>query len=378
MATTSFPKYNLPPDYHPPRAILLGWPTRTDTWRKNAQPAQAAIISLIEAILQHTTTPIVLLSNTAHINAKVTNLQRAHPARLKFHTLPMDDCWLRDTGPIFTTSETETANKSLVATCFRFNAWGGSGGGCYYNYENDQLLKHRIADLLHIGQTQTVDMILEGGSISTDGEGTLLTTEECLLHRNRNPNQSKLQIEHMLRRYLHVQKVIWLPTGAPFDEDTNGHVDNMATFVKPTVVLLLTACAQENAELHVRAREAREILENSVDARGRKLVIHDVPAGTKLRRRDCEAVFHGDTAMKRRVGDILCGSYLNFVLLPGVCFVPAFATGAEDEVVVAHDERARRKLEEILIDRRIVMVPAREILLGGGGLHCVSLQVPRV
>lgn len=182
--------------------------------------------------------------------------------------MSMDDSWFRDTAAIFV----KDAEGHVRGTHWTFNSWGGLNGGCYDNWDNDLLVAGKICDIERV-QRYKYRMILEGGSISFDGEGTLITTEECLLNPNRNPDMTKEQIEAELKRGLGVEKVIWLPRGLFGDVDTNGHTDNFCVFARAGEVLLSWTDDVNDPQYPI-SQEAYAILEKATDAKGRHLKIH--------------------------------------------------------------------------------------------------------
>jgi agmatine deiminase len=212
--------------------------------------------------------------------------------------------------------------------------------------------------------------VLEGGSIQVDGEGTVLTTEECLLNRNRNPNLSREQIERALCDYLGAEKVVWLGRGV-FEDETDGHVDNLACFARPGLVLL-TWAEDESDPQHAISRDALERLEAAADARGRSFEVARLPSPGPLLATAEEAagVEAVEGSQPRRDGDRLAASYANVYLANSRVVMPLL-----DE---RSDERAAEILRGCFPGREVVGIPAREILLGGGNVHCITQQVPAV
>ena len=196
-------------------------------------------------------------------------------ARITAMVCPSDDTWARDTGPTFVFEN----GKTLVGLDWDFNAYGGEESGCYWPCDNDKAVAHNMCQALskHYSvslETQKVPLVLEGGSIHTDGEGTVLTTKECLLNRNRNPDMTQEEIEQQVLAALGCTKMIWLPDGLAADDDTDGHIDNLACFTKPGhVVLSWTDDQEKDPDNHRRCRAAAEVLESETDAKGRSLVV---------------------------------------------------------------------------------------------------------
>jgi agmatine deiminase len=213
-------------------------------------------------------------------------------------------------------------------------------------------------------------MVLEGGSIHVDGEGTCLTTEECLLNSNRNPNMNKDEIEEQLKLYLGVEKVIWLPRGLYGDDDTNGHIDNMCCFVKPGVVLLHWV-DDVNDKQHERSAEAFEVLSKATDAKGRTLSILKIHApGPLFFTHDEVSGLVQNNAVVRYEGHRLAASYVNFFIANGGIIAPAFGD-------LVADKAAEEVFRSAFPTHKVVMIQsAREILLGGGNIHCITQQQP--
>jgi len=209
---------------------------------------------------------------------------------------------------------------------------------------------------------------MEGGSIHVDGQGTLLTTKECLLNENRNPQLNQAQIETYLHAYLNVERIIWLERGIYLDE-TSGHVDNICCFLRPGEVALAWTDDTSDPQYEI-SRENEEILKSTVDGRGRRLKVHrvHVPAPVTITQAESEGVLPVDGTLPRLAGDRLAASYVNFYFCNGGAVVPTF-NDPMDAVALA-------QLQALLPERRVVGVPSREILLGGGNIHCITQQVP--
>ena len=251
-----------------------------------------------------------------------------------------------------------------------FNAWGGATGGLYPDWTRDKAVATKILDFVDVPRFKC-PMILEGGSIHVDGQGTLLTTEECLLNPNRNPNLTKEQIETWLKKMLGVETFIWLPRGLYGDDDTNGHIDNLACFARPGVVLLAWTDDEADPQ-HARSVEALEVLEKSRDARGRRLEVIKVPLPRPMHATadDVKTVKIIDGVKVREEGARLAGSYVNFYMCNGGGVV---MPGLGDE---ERDAAALAVLQSVFPDRKVVQVATREVLLGGGNIHCITQQQP--
>ena len=358
-------------DFVPHARVYVAWPERTDTWRDNAMPAQLAFAKLV-AVLARYEHVTLLVSPEQKDNASMM-IRRSLTSRsdddgdlreISMLTLPLDDAWVRDTGPTFITDK-ET-NKLVQAVDWTFNAWGST---CFQEYENDDAVAARVAEHARVACARS-DVVMEGGALCCDGEGTLLVTEECLLCANRNPSLSKAQIEGNLKTTLGVSTVIWLPYGLHGDTDTNGHVDNVACFAAPGKVLLAWE-EDANDPQHARSLANLEALASARDARGRELDVIKVHQPPPIVRRadEAEGVVTSLEAKARPEGERLAASYINFYIGNGVIVAPSF----ENEHA---DARAHAILADAFPARDVVGLPAREFLLGGGGIHCVTLGEP--
>jgi agmatine deiminase len=211
-------------------------------------------------------------------------------------------------------------------------------------------------------------LVMEGGSFHVDGQGTLITTRECLLNRNRNPRLDPKEIETSLKDYLNLQKVIWIDKGVFLDE-TDGHVDNLCCFIRPGEVLLTWTDDPGDPQYEI-SRQALDALSAATDAQGRTLTVHKIhqPDPMHITQAECEGLDASETAKPRRAGDRLAASYVNFYIANNGIVMPLF----DDP----HDRAAVDLLTRLFPDRRIVGVRSREILLGGGNIHCITQQVP--
>jgi agmatine deiminase len=249
-----------------------------------------------------------------------------------------------------------------------FNAWGGLVGGLYFPWDLDDAVPQKVLEIEGLDRYKA-PLVLEGGSIHVDGEGTLVTTEECLLNENRNPDLSREQIEEFLKAYTGVSKIVWLGRGV-YNDETNGHVDNLCTFLRPGL-LALTWTDDANDPQYEISRDAFERLSKAKDAKGRKLEVLKIhqPDPVLIRAEEAEGVDAVAGSQPRNAGDRMAASYVNFFLCNGGLVLPTF----DDP----HDEAAMAALQKALPERRVVGVRAREILLGGGNIHCITQQQPR-
>ena len=334
----------MPAEWEPHAATWLAWPHNEETWPGLLPQVQEIFLDMIRAL--HPGEMVHLLVNDAAAADKVSRLMRdggINDGCVMLHEMPTADAWLRDSGPIFLRNLEPQA--PLAASAWRFNAWGGK----YDDLLADAGLSRRIA--LRIGVTCfETGIVLEGGAIDVNGAGACLTTEQCLLHPNRNPSLRRADIERYLADVLGVCHFIWLGRGIVGD-DTDGHVDDVARFVGPGTVV----CAEEtdprdpNFE---RLQDNRRRLQAAVDGRGRPLEIVPLP-------------MPGGVGSPR---ERLPASYANFYIGNGVVLVPTFGR--------PNDDRALNILRELFPDRRVVGIRCEPLIRGLGAIHCVTQQQP--
>lgn len=352
--------FHMPAEWEAHEGCYLIWPERGDSWRLQAKPAQAAFAVVAEVIAE--SEPVTML-----VSARLWEHARASLSEaIQVVEMTSDDAWVRDTGPTFVVKPTTGERRGVD---WVFNAWGGLEGGLYSPWANDDLVAAKVCELERSPRYRA-PLVLEGGSVHVDGEGTCITTEECLLNRNRNPGMSKQEIEGHLRSYLGVETIIWIPRGV-FNDETDGHVDNLACFSRPGRVLLTWTEQTSDPQSEVSA-EARRLLESATDARGRRLEVGLLPAPGPLVTTADEAagVDRSGHAQLRSAGARMAGSYVNFLITNESVVHPLLDERTDDE--------AAELLGREFPDRRINGVPGREILLGGGNVHCITQQVPAV
>lgn len=357
-ATPASLGFRMPAEFAPHDACWMLWPQRPDNWRLGAKPAQHAFVAVACAIAE--SEPVIVgVSDEQYENAR-----HQLPRHVRVVELSSNDAWMRDVGPTFVTH----ADGRLAVVDWDFNAWGGLKGGLYFPWDKDRRIRRKIAEMLGV-PCFSAPMVLEGGAIHVDGEGTLITTEECLLNPNRNPELARQDQERLLADYLGIEKVIWLPEGC-YQDETDGHVDNLCCYVAPGVVALTWTDDVDDPQ-HAISCRALDVLEKAVDARGRRLTVHKLPQPGPLHLAEEEAsgVDRLSGSRPRRAGDRMAGSYVNFYIGNSVIAMPLLDP--------AFDDMARYQLQALFPDKRVVGVPAREILLGGGNIHCITQQQPR-
>jgi len=348
--------FQMPAEWAPQQAVWMIWPYRPDNWRRQGRPAQQAFAEVARAISE--VTPVLM----AVPEEELAQARTVMPAAVTLVPLGSDDAWMRDVGPTLV----RNAGGELRGVDWIFNAWGGLRDGLYHPWDRDQLVAAAVL-AYHGLPRYRAPLVLEGGAIHVDGEGTLLTTEECLLNANRNPQLSRKQIEGYLADYLGIDKVLWLPQGV-FEDETDGHVDNLACFARPGEVILSWTDDREDPQ-YCRSQAAYEVLSKATDARGRKLKIWKLhqPGPLFMHADEAEGI-HTGTGVPRRAEERLAASYVNFLITNGRLIFPLLDRHRDDQ--------AKTQLQAIFPELEVIGVSAREILLGGGNIHCITQQIP--
>jgi agmatine deiminase len=349
--------YRMPAEWSRHDGCWMLWPERLDNWRDGAQPAQAAFAAVAHAIAAFE--PVTVGASAAQF--EFARAQLAPHVRVV--EIASNDAWMRDVGPTFVID----ARGSRRGIDWRFNAWGGLDGGLYFPWDADDLVAQKVLEIERTDRYRA-RIVNEGGAIHVDGEGTLLVTEQCLLNRNRNPALSREQIETELRAWLGVTHILWLGQGV-FNDETDGHIDNLACFVRPGAVAL-TWCDARRDPMYAICRDAYERLAAARDARGRRLAVHKLPSPGPLymSAREARGVLMRCGTQARPSGNRLAASYVNFYIANRGIVMPLLDART--------DRAAVARLRALFPTRRVVGVPAREILLGGGNIHCITQQVP--
>ncbi len=332
--------YRMPAEWEPMAATWLGWPVlknREELWGEHYPAVCDAFALLAQTIAKYQRCIV-----TAHAPL-VDMAKKLCGPTVTVLSLAVEDNWVRDCGPILLINEDRLTQ---VAASFKFNAWGEK----YSPYDGCAQLADDIAAMAQLPVARS-NMVLEGGSFYVDGQGTLLTTESCLLHPNRNPDMTRADIEKELRRMLGVEKIIWLP-GYPPEVETNGHIDGIASFIAPGKILFNNA-DPDMGEYYRGMQENRRALELATDARGRRFEILDIPVPRN-------AYNYGSPRF--------CDTYANYILVNGAVISTAFD--------VPQDALARAVFAKAFPDRKVELLPIAPISLGGGATHCSTQQHP--
>jgi agmatine deiminase len=337
--------FRMPAEWEPHAATWLTWPHNLDSWPGAFDPVPAIWGQLVAALAPGEHVHILVDDEAAAAEVR-SLLHRAGvaPERTTLHCIPSNDAWTRDHGPTFVVRPAARGIE-MAAVDWDFNAWGGK----YPPWDLDAQITARIAAIVDVPLFKP-GIILEGGSIEVNGCGTVLTTESCLLNRNRNPHLGRVQIEQVLRDYLGVTKVLWLGDGIAGD-DTDGHVDDLARFVDPTTVVTVVEDDPADANYAV-LRDNYERLQAMTDQDGAPLRIVTLPMPRP----------------QLHDGHRMPASYANFYIGNQAVVTPTFDDPA--------DAVALRTLQGLFPTRKVVGIYARELVWGLGAFHCVTQQQP--
>lgn len=329
--------FKMPPEWTSHQRTFMEWPIKEALWTEPFNEVLDAVADVAKKISRFE--PVTML-------VKPDLLKQAKELcgpSIDFIEIEHDDSWMRDNGPTFILND----KNELAGINWMFNAWGDK-----YPWELDNQIAPKILENFGVPQFDA-QIVMEGGSIHVDGEGTLLTTEECLLNKNRNHKLSREEIEETVKKYLNINKIIWLKRGL-YGDDTDGHIDNVACFAAPGKIII-QVCPDINDPNYELSQNNLRTLENTLDACGRRLEIIKIeqPPATYLE----------DTRLTL--------SYLNFYFVNGGIILPVF--GGECSKT---DEKAIRTIQDVFKDREVVTVNSLPITWGGGNIHCITQQMP--
>ena len=349
--------YRMPAEFEKQTGVWMIWPERNDNWRNGAKPAQEVFANVAKAISKYEKMTVVV-SPHQYLNAR-----SKLPSEIRVVEMVSDDAWIRDCGPTFVIND----KGGIRAVDWKFNAWGGLVDGLYFPWANDDQIAQKVCEIEGVDSYRTENFVLEGGSIHVDGEGTVLTTEMCLLSEGRNPGMTKEDIENVLCEYLNCEKVIWIKDGIDPNE-TNGHIDDVACFVAPGEVACIWT-EDKNNPFYQQAQDAYKTLCEATDAKGRRLKVHKMC----LTKEPCylegaETIDTVEGTLPRENGEVSIASYMNFLIINGAVILPQYG----DE----NDSLAVKQAQEMFPDREIVGVLTKEVAFGGGNIHCITQQQP--
>ena len=348
-----------PAEWAAHEAVWIGWPSAADLWEDNLEPAQSEVAEFVGAIcfpdpgdekgelMRGERVELLVRGEEARVAAEAMRLGLPDPKLVRLHEAPIGDIWLRDTGPIFV----EDGAIALAASAFKFNYWGEK-----YLLPDDDKMSGIVAEKAGARLRRFEGLIAEGGALEVDGEGTCITTRQCLLNKNRNPSLSEKDIDGVLKEAIGADKVIWLDEGM-FGDHTDGHVDNLARFIAPGKVVCMKPSGKDDPNAKVFAA-IRKALEAATDAAGRRLEVIEItsPGRAKLD------------------GKVVPASHMNFYIANFSLIMPSYGG------LTGEDETALECLEilEAHVDRpHFYAIDSSHLLSGGGSFHCISQQQPK-
>ncbi len=346
LSTPRADGFSQPAEWAPHETVWLAWPSHQELWLDALEPVREAFVAFVRAITD--TDPATGQARGERVDLLVPDEPNEALARgrlsslpVRFHGIPFGDIWMRDIAPVFLRDEA----GGLGAASFAFNGWGKK-----WVLPFDDAVSERVAAASG-ARVYRIPVVLEGGSVDVDGEGTCLTTRQCLLNPNRNPGRGSDELEEVLKESLGVHTVLWLNEGL-LNDHTDGHVDTVARFVAAGRVVCMEPSGDDPN------REALETIRRDLasfrDARGRRLQVETVPSPGWIEDRE---------------GKLMPASYVNFHIANTTVVVPQYGS--------IHDTEAVRRIGELFPDRRAVGLPAKDLLEGGGAFHCISQQQPR-
>lgn len=350
--------FRMPGEFEHHKQDFLIWPERTDTWRNGGKPAQKVLVDVANEIIKYE--PLTVFCSADQYE----NARCRLPEEVRVVEMTTDDAWAQDKGPFYVINE----KGDMRGVTWGFNAYGGLEEGLYFPWKRDSEFAVKLLDLENYDRYDATQLILEGGAIQIDGEGTLIITENSVLNKNRNPQFSKAEVEIYLKEYMNLEKIIWLKDGMAYDE-TDGHIDDVCFFIRPGVIALSWTDDTANPQ-YPPLKAAYDVLSVETDAKGRKFEIHKIPIPEIMYITDEEhaGVDISNSAASRESGLPLAVTYINCYFLNGALLVPQFGDPL--------DTVACNVYQKIMPDRKIIPVFTREWSLCGGNIHCMALQQP--
>lgn len=346
-----------PAEWAEHEAVWIGWPSAAELWGDSLGPARAEVEDLIRAILfpnegrpgedeRGERVRLLVRGDEARKVAEIMRGRLRDPDMLHIHDAPIGDIWLRDTGPIFTRGD----DGALAASAFRFNGWGGK-----YELPKDDEIAGLVAGLADVRLRRFDDFVGEGGALETDGEGTFITTRQCLLNKNRNPAMTEKDVEAVLRVALGAEKVIWLDEGLAGDH-TDGHVDNVARFVAAGKVVCMRPTGDDDPNAAVLA-DIEKALASATDAQGRRLEVVSIPSPGRVEIDGAPAA----------------ASHMNFYIANRSAVMPIYVrSNGRDEAAAD----AVEAVKPLIAREHFFAIDSSHLLTGGGSFHCITQQQP--
>ena len=338
----------MPAEWYPHAGTWLTWPKDPETWPGRVERVEELYVEFMAALAPHETVNLLVDDETTETVVR-HRCSFSGAENVRFHQIPTVDSWIRDYGPNFLISDTGAG----AFNDWIFNAWGNK----YEALKQDDQVPRLLDSIVHLPRFEP-GIVLEGGAIDVNGEACVLTTEQCLLNANRNPQLSRTEIETYLKDYLGVAKVLWLGEGIVGD-DTDGHIDDIARFVAPNLIVCAVEDDPEDANFKL-LQENLARLKRMTDAHDRAFEIITLPM---------PGIVGGESTATRNL-DRLPASYANFYIANNVVLLPVFGH--------ANDSRAVETLQRVFRDRRVVPINCEPLVWGMGTIHCLTQQQPQI
>lgn len=339
-------KYHLPAEWEPQSAVMLTWPRANGLWDPYLAEIEQTYIQLVKNIVPREKVLLTCFDeqHLEHIKSLLGSAKLATEA-IDFYIVKTDDVWVRDYGPL-----TVLSNGQAKLLDFKFNAWGSK-----YPGNQDDVVTKKLHALNTFSKVplESIDVVLEGGSIEVDGKGTLLTTSSCLLAKTRNPHLSREQLAEKLTQLLGLERILWLEHGHLMGDDTDGHIDTLARFVDPHTICHVD-CEDSNDEHFPAIHAMIEELKNFKDYEGKPYRLIPLP---------------WPQPQFKENGQRLPATYANFLIINGAVLMPTYNDPA--------DARAMAQLQMGFPDREIIGIPCRPVINNYGSLHCITMQLPK-
>jgi len=357
----SYPKtdgFRIPGEFEPHNGSWIIWPEKGFSFRNGGKPAQEVCKIVADTIIQFEECTVVCSAE------QYENARARLSDRVRVVEITTNEAWVQDKGAFFIVNNKGDAR----GVQFGFNAYGGLQGGLYFPWDRDRQFAQKLFNIERIDYYDASHMVLEGGATQTDGEGTLILTEQCNLNPNRNGSMTKEEVEKHCKNYLGVDKIIWIKEGMRFDE-TDGHIDDICFFIEPGVIAL-SWVDDENNPQHSVLKEAYDTLSMETDAKGRSFEIHKIhiPEVMHINEEEFNGFDRVAGAAPRDSGMPLAVTYINGYFVNGGFLVPQFGD--------KRDQKAVMQLQSLMPNRKVIGLPTREWSLSGGNIHCMTMMQP--
>ncbi len=330
------------------------WPERSDVWLNGGKDAQDVVTGVLNQIIKYDKV-IIGVNDIKKFKEQNFNINK----NIQIEQISYNDAWIRDTGPTIISNE----KRQFRAVNFGFNGYGGKLEGLYFPFDLDLKLAERLCEKHNVSFYPVPNFILEGGSICSNGKGTVIAIEKCVLNPNRNPKFSKKQAENIFADYFGTKKVIWIEEGLKFDE-TGGHIDNVCSFINENTVAVACESNKKDAQYDILHKIYKKLnSETTYDGKPLKIVKIHQPHCAPITKTEASQIVSNKDVKTRLEGDEVVGSYINAFISDKYIVVPQFGSKVDDEAVETY--------KKLFTNKKIIKFNARPLVISGGGIHCV-------